>query len=159
MAGGLCALYTLAERLKHLLYRIASPTDIPLLAQMNQQLREDEQSRWQMTLPQLEDRLRDMLADDYTAMIFELNDTPVAFVLYRPVEGGIHLRQFFVSRTHRRQGFGKQIIHLLLNEIWPSDARVTLDVLVHNQRGYDFWKALGFSEYAITLERIRTAEP
>lgn len=138
-------------------YRIATHDDIPLLARMNQQLREDEQSRWQLTLPQLEDRIRDMLAQWYTVMIFEQNGVPVAFALYRPAEGGIYLRQFFVSREHRRQGLGKQAIDLLLNDIWPPEARVTLEVLVHNQRGYAFWKALGFSEYAVTLEMERSS--
>lgn len=90
--------------------------------------------------------------------IFEQHDVPVAFALYRPVEGGIYLRQFFVSREHRRQGLGKQAIHLLLNDIWPPEARVTLDVLVQNKRGYAFWKALGFSEYAVTLEMERSSK-
>ncbi len=135
-------------------YRIATLSDIPLLARMNEHLREDEQSRWNLTMEQLESRMRGLLEDDYTAAIFENGDQVVAYALYRPVEGGVYLRQFFVSRDHRRQGIGRDAIQILMAETWPPDARITLDVLVHNQRGADFWKALGFSEYAITLERI-----
>lgn len=136
-------------------YRTATPADVPLLAHMNQHLREDEGSRYQPQPPDLERRMRDLLADGYTAIIFEQDSAPVAYALYRPVEGGIYLRQFFVSRDYRRQGIGKQAVDLLMAQIWPPDARITLDVLVHNQHGLDFWKALGFSEYAVTLERVR----
>lgn len=135
-------------------YRIAALADVPLLARMNQHLREDEQSRWILTMEQLESRMRGLLEEGYTATIFEDGETPVAYALYRPVEGGIYLRQFFVSRDHRRRGIGKAAIQILLAEIWPPDTRITLDVLVQNQRAAEFWKALGFSEYAITLERI-----
>lgn len=137
-------------------YRIATPDDVPLLARMNQHLREDEQSRWELTMEQLESRMRGLLEDGYTAAIFENYDSALAYALYRPVEGGIYLRQFFVSRDHRRQGIGKAAIQQLITEIWPPDARITLDVLVQNQRAADFWKALGFSEYAITLELVKT---
>jgi ribosomal protein S18 acetylase RimI-like enzyme len=68
----------------------------------------------------------------------------------------VHLRQFFVSRDHRRQGVGRQAMTLLLQQVWPPDARISLDVLVQNQQGLAFWKALGFSEYAITLELVRS---
>jgi ribosomal protein S18 acetylase RimI-like enzyme len=139
-------------------YRIATLADVPLLARMNEHLREDEQSRWALTMEQLENRMRGLLEEGYTAAIFEDDDDVVAYALYRPVEGGIYLRQFFVSREHRRQGVGKAAIQLLMTEIWPPDARITLDVLVQNQRAADFWKALGFSEYAITLERINNTK-
>lgn len=135
-------------------YRTAGLSDVPLLAQMNQHLREDEQSRWSLTVPELERRMRDLLESGCTAIIFEIGGVPVAYALYREVEGGIHLRQFFVSRDVRRQGVGRQAFDILLKRVWRSDARITLDVLVHNQRASDFWKALGFSEYAVRLERL-----
>ena len=138
----------------NLSYRQAQPADIPLLARMNQDLRDDEQSHWQLTLPQLEDRMRTMLSQGYTAVLFELDTVPVAFALYRPTEGGAHLRQFFVERAYRRQGIGREAIGLLLTHIWPPQTRITLDVLSHNQTGYAFWQSLGFRDYAITLERL-----
>lgn len=137
-------------------YRTATLADVPLLARMNQHLREDEQSRWELTMEQLESRMRGLLEEGYTAAIFEDGEIPMAYALYRPVEGGIYLRQFFVSRDHRRQGVGRAAMQQLIDEVWPSDARITLDVLVQNHRAADFWKALGFSEYAITLELVKT---
>src|SRR5690606_32602930 len=97
----------------NLSYRQAQPADIPLLARMNQDLRDDEQSRWQLTLPQLEDRMRTMLNQGHTAVLFELDTVPVAFALYRPTESGVHLRQFFVERADRRLGIGREAIRLL----------------------------------------------
>jgi RimJ/RimL family protein N-acetyltransferase len=140
-------------------YRIATLADVPLLARMNQHLREDEQSRWVLTMAQLESRMRGLLDDDYTAVIFENSETAVAYALYQPVEGGIYLRQFFVSRDYRRRGIGREAIHLLMSDVWPPNARLTLDVLVHNQRAAAFWKAIGFSEYAITLELVQNTKP
>jgi ribosomal protein S18 acetylase RimI-like enzyme len=137
-------------------YRTATTSDVPLLARMNEHLRQDERSRWSLTMPQLEERMRRLLVDEgYIAILFEIDSESVAYALYRPVEGGIHLRQFFVSRDFRRQGVGRQAIEILLNHIWPPEARITLDVLVQNQQGQAFWKALGFSEYAVTLEMVR----
>ncbi len=137
-------------------HRQATHADIPILARMNQHLREDEQSRWSLTLSQLEDRMRQRFDEGYAAIIFELDVAAVAYALYRETEGGVHLREFFVSRDHRRQGIGKQAIAILLHEVWPASVRITLDVLVTNPSGQAFWQALGFSEYAITLELTRT---
>lgn len=136
-------------------YRPATPADVPLLAEMNRQLREDEASRYQLTKQQVEQRMTGWIQNEgYTATLFYEDHQPVAYALYKPVEGGIHMRQFFVSRAHRRQGIGQQAIELLLSEVWPPGARITLDVLIHNDRAYQFWKALGFTEYAVTLERF-----
>lgn len=138
-------------------YRLATPDDIPLLAQMNAALRQDEQSRYQPDIGQIEARMWQLLQDEgYSAVLFANDDSMVAYALYRPVESGIHLRQFYVSREHRRQGFGRQAIDLLRREVWPPDARITLDVLTHNHTAYQFWTALGFAEYAITLELVNT---
>jgi ribosomal protein S18 acetylase RimI-like enzyme len=144
-----------AESMIGLQYRLATAEDIVLLARMNRQLIEDEGHRNRMTLPELEERLRQWLANEYTAVIFEQGTTPVAYALFRPEAASIYLRQFFVERQYRRQGIGRQAMQLLLTDIWPVDRRITLEVLVHNQRGQAFWHALGFQDYAITLEMLR----
>jgi GNAT superfamily N-acetyltransferase len=138
-------------------YRTASATDVALLARMNRQLIEDEGHRNRMTLPELEERLRQWLAAAYTAVIFEQGATPVAYALFRPEAASIYLRHFFVARQYRRQGIGRQAMRLLLSEVWPAGWRITLEVLVHNQRGHAFWRTLGFQEYALTLEMLREA--
>jgi GNAT superfamily N-acetyltransferase len=136
-------------------YRVASAADAVLLARMNRQLIADEGHRNRLTLPELEERLRQWLATEYTAIIFEQDTTPVAYALFRPEAASIYLRQFFVARQYRRQGLGRQAMQLLLSDVWPAGWRITLEVLVHNQRGQAFWHAVGFQDYAITLEMLR----
>lgn len=139
-------------------FRTASLADVPLLARMNRHLREDERSRYLLSPSDLEARMRRLLEKEgYTAILFEIEDEAVAYALYREVEGGIHLRQFFVSRDHRRRGIGREAMQLLFTRIWPPQSRITVDVLVHNQQGTAFWRALGFADYAVTLERFNSA--
>ncbi len=140
-------------------YRGAVPTnaaDISLLAEMNHQLIQDEGHRNPMTVPELERRMVNFLQGEYEAVIFWLEgNLPVAYALYRRHPDSIYLRQFFVHRQYRRQGIGRQAMNLLLSEIWPRHCRITVEVLVTNTIGYEFWKSLGFEDYSITLEMPR----
>lgn len=131
--------------------RRASTTDLPLLAELNHQLIEDQQARNPMTIAQLLERMRHWLADDYEALVFEIEREPVAYAVFRPTDEGIHLRQFFVVRTQRRRGIGRDAIELLREEIAPKGTPITLEVLVHNTAGLAFWRALGFQDYSICL--------
>ncbi len=105
-----------------------------------------------MGLAELTSRLRGWLIGEYQAVIFEEVDDIVAYALYKEESDRIHLRQFFVQRDKRRSGRGRQCIGLLRSEVWPSNKRVTVDVLCHNKEGTKFWRAVGFSEYCLTLE-------
>jgi len=92
------------------------------------------------------------LLGEYQAVLFERKGVPVAYALYREEPDMIYLRQFFVDRQHRRSGVGRQAIQLLQTDVWPPAQRIRVEVLVDNRRAYDFWKAVGFADYAITLE-------
>jgi 2-amino-4-hydroxy-6-hydroxymethyldihydropteridine diphosphokinase len=132
---------------------------VPLLARLNRQLVEDEGARTRLTLDGLEDRMRGWLRGEYAAMIFELSGEPVAYALYRKTEGGTHIRQFFVVRHARRRGIGRRAMELLLKRALASEATIELGVLAHNRPALDFWKSVGFSEYVITLEKLRRPVP
>ena len=43
----------------------------------------------------------------------------------------------------------------LLEEMLLIANRIRLEVLVGNQAGRAFWRAVGFKEYAVTLELLR----
>ena len=139
-------------------YRHASVFDIKLLARLNSQLIEDQNHRGRLSLQDLEKLWRGWLAKDYKAVLFEQNSHVVAYALYRPgeshepSEANIYLRQFFVSREHRRQGVGCEAMKLLVEKIWPRGARVTVEVLAANDRAQGFFRSIGFSDYAITME-------
>jgi GNAT superfamily N-acetyltransferase len=137
-------------------FRTATDADVSLLADMNRQLILDENHRNQrLTMPELADRMRGFLRGEYQAIIFEQDAAPVAYALYRQDADGIYLRQFFVDRQQRRRGIGRQAMHILKSEVWPPGQRITVEVLVNNRVGHDFWKAVGFVDYAITLEMRR----
>lgn len=135
-------------------FRVATDADSALLAGLNRQLIADEGHRNAMTLSELEERMRGWLRGMYHAIIFELAAYPAAYALYRDDPDGIYLRQFFVDRQQRRAGIGRQAIALLRAEIWPPGRRVTVEALATNRRGYAFWTALGFHDYAVTLELL-----
>ena len=135
-----------------LTFRPATPADCPLLAELNHQLIRDEGHRNPMTIPQLEARMRTWLADAYRAVLFEEAGAVVAYALFREQPEEIYLRQLFVVRGRRRQGLGRQAVGLLRAHVWPKAKRLTVEVLVANEPAVAFWRAVGYSDYSLTLE-------
>lgn len=135
-------------------YRTAVDADLPLLAELNRQLIEDEEHANPMTVEELEQRMRGWLARVYTAVVFVSDGTEVGYALYRTDNAGIHLRQFFIRREHRRRGHGRAAMDVLFRRIWPAGTMVTLEALSRNRSALAFWRALGFEDYAITLRRF-----
>ena len=132
----------------------ATPEDAPVLAEMNRLLIQDEGHRNPMTLPELESRMRAWLVGEYEAVLFEHESHPVAYALYRQDQDSIYLRQLFVEREQRRRGIGRQAMSLLFAEVWPAGTRISVEVLVKNRGAHNFWRAMGFGDYAVTLEKI-----
>ena len=134
--------------------RRAVMMDADLLGEMNRRLIQDEGHRNAMTIPELQQRMRDWLAGEYQAFLFENAGCAVAYALFCEEPSHVYLRQFFVERDHRRQGFGGEAIRILRNQFWPIGKRLTVDVLSANQGGIAFWKKIGYREYAVTLEIV-----
>lgn len=135
----------------NLSWRTASDSDIGLLAEWNHQLIRDESHRNPMTPAQLAQRMHKWLHAEYRAVLFSTHE-PVAYALYKKEETSIYLRQFFVRRDMRRSGLGRAAFSILKHEIWPSDIRLTVDVLCQNQGGVAFWRSVGYRDYSLTLE-------
>jgi ribosomal protein S18 acetylase RimI-like enzyme len=135
-----------------LTYRPARLADTILLARMNRQLIEDEAHGSFMTIPELVSRMRLWLSREFQGVLFERDGEVVAYAVYRLEQGAVYLRQFFVSRQHRRQGIGRAAMHILLHGIFPRRARVTVEVLYDNHTAHEFWRAVGFKDFAVTLE-------
>lgn len=138
-----------------LAYRVATSADVPVLARMNQQLIEDEGHRNPVHLSELETSMRSMLDGNYTATLFEIGEHVVAYALWRDEPDWLYLRQFFVARDYRRRGIGAQAVRVLTDEVLPGEKRVRVNVLIGNQPGLEFWRAVGFADYLITLELDR----
>jgi GNAT superfamily N-acetyltransferase len=137
-------------------HRVATFGDIPTLARMNQQLIEDEGHRDRLSLHQLEARMRSLLDGDYTATLFEWDSQIVAYGLWRDEPDWVYLRQFFVARDCRRRGIGAHAARLLTDEVLPADKRIRVNVLIGNRPALEFWRAVGFVDYLITLEMERS---
>ena len=105
-----------------------------------------------MTIPQLEQRMRDFIAGEYQAIIYEEVGEVVAYALFRERPEEIYLRQLFVVRHRRRDGIGRRAVELLRSEIWPKNKRLTVEVLIANKSAVAFWRAIGYADYALTLE-------
>jgi GNAT superfamily N-acetyltransferase len=139
----------MAEELK---FRFATQSDVSWLAKMNQELICDEGHRNKMTLPELEQRMSDFLQSEYDAVITSLGQNDIGYALYRQDPEWLYLRQIFIIKTMRSKGFGRRFIEWLKNNPWRDCKRIRTDVLVGNIVGTDFWKAVGFKEYCITME-------
>ncbi len=122
------------------------------MAELNHQLIRDEGHRNPMTVPQLEQRMRDFLAGEYRAVIYEESGEVVAYALFREQPEEIYLRQLFVVRHRRRQGIGRRAMEILRSKVWPKTKRLTVEVLVANQGAVAFWRAAGYRDHCLTLE-------
>jgi hypothetical protein len=45
---------------------------------------------------------------------------------------------------------------VLTDEVWPADRPISVDVLIGNRSALEFWRAVGFVDYLITLEMERS---
>ena len=135
-------------------YRFAVESDAPLLADINQQLIQDEWGGGGMPLASLEARMRRWIEEDeYRAILFQEEGATVAYSLVSIDEDSAYIRHFFVLHEHRGRGIGRRAIETLLRDIIPEGLRITLDVLASNRVGHRFWLAAGFTDYAIRMER------
>jgi GNAT superfamily N-acetyltransferase len=133
--------------------RFASDADVDLLARLNHELIADEGGDNPMTIAQLGTRITEWLAGRYQAVLFETSEgEPLAYALFRDDGETLFLRQFFVVRAYRQTGVGRAAMQRLLNEVFPPEKRLLVEVLSKNARGLAFWHALGFSDYFVTLE-------
>lgn len=140
--------------------RKATINDITALAEMNQQLIEDEHSRNPLNVGQLKLRMQAWLDGNWSAVMIYKNDDLIGYLLYQqreddyePDQRLIFVRQFFVQRAYRRRGIGRQAFEQITEQYFPSDTKVMLDVLATNPEALRFWEDLGFTQYAMSLHR------
>ena len=131
-----------------------SAKDVPLLAAMNRQLIEDEQSANAMNLEQLEKRMEGFLSSEYSAYFFEdgqteSSDKIVGYALVRNTAAPLYLRQFYIKSECRRKHLGSLAFKFLLEHL-KTDT-IDIDVLPWNERGMSFWKRMGFAETCISM--------
>jgi ribosomal protein S18 acetylase RimI-like enzyme len=134
-----------------LLHRFAGDQDLDLQAEWNHQLIRDEGHCNPMTVPELKKRLEGWLVGEYKAVLFSLANEVVAYALYRETSDELYLRQLFVSRDRRRKGIGRAAMKILMVQIWPKK-RLTVEVLCKNTTAIEFYRSLGYQDYALAME-------
>lgn len=136
--------------------RPIQPSDLKLVSGWNRQLQIDEGATV-MELEAILDRLHRWLECDYEAVVFELDDAPVGYALFRPTDpdlkapNGLYLRQFFIATRHRRRGIGTAAFREFTTQV-VRGRRLVLEVLESNPGGQNFWKSLGLARYSTTFE-------
>lgn len=139
----------------YLTWRRPANDDLPVLAQLNKRLIDDEQSTNRLSVNELELRMRAWLnSGEYDALLFDETGHTVAYALYQQRIDSVFLRQFYVEQFARRRGVGREAIRLLTGEIFPPGLRLTLDVLITNDRARSFWSAVGFTPYSMMMETV-----
>ncbi len=132
-------------------YKHATLHDAPRLARMNLELIQATAHRNPMNQEQLKQRMAQWLTKEYTAIQFLLENEAIGYALYRQDPEWVYLRQIYIEKPYRQQGYGKQAILWLHNNVWKKQ-RLRIEVLSKNDPAICFWKALGFEEYALTME-------
>jgi GNAT superfamily N-acetyltransferase len=141
-----------------LVVRPADETDLPLLAQMNKRLIEDEGSRNPMSLDQLAERMRSWLRGDWEVRLFATGAGVAGYAVYQtrydeyfPEQTVVYLRQFYIEQEMRRRGLGTAAFRALAAEHFPPGSTIVIDVLASNPRGAEFWRHVGFQPYCTTM--------
>ncbi|SFL34553.1 Protein N-acetyltransferase, RimJ/RimL family [Paenibacillus sp. 1_12] len=142
----------------NLMIREAAMGDLKEIARMNKELIEDEHSQNPMQVDELEQRMKDFLSNNWSVDLLYSSEEIVGYALYQfrvnPFNQElkeVYLRQYFISRAHRNKGYGSEGIRLLIDQRFNA-AEITIDVLMSNPKGMNFWKKVGFQPYCSTMK-------
>ena len=132
--------------------RAARADEFERLVAWNVELVRDEGNDSGLTAADIEPRLREWLATDYRASVFEVDGEPFGYAIHRELADITHLRHFHVEARFRRRGLGRQAVAILRNEVFPRDRRLLVEALVSNTAGIAFWEAVGFAKRYVGLQ-------
>jgi predicted acetyltransferase len=125
--------------------------NLPLLAELNKQLYEDEKNDNIPKINILEERLKYAMEQGSKAYLFIDSDKVIGYALVRTQVSPYYLSHFFICRNMRKKHFGTIAFNQLMNEL--NIDSIDLDVFCWNQRGQEFWKSLGFKERCIIMRK------
>lgn len=123
--------------------------DVPMLAELNKQLIDDEKSDNPMSINELKNRMSEFLNTEYSAYFFIVHSQVIGYALVKNTVEPIYLRQFLIDRKYREKHYGKQAFQMLMQHLGLK--RIDIEVLPWNQIGYSFWKNCGFKELSIAM--------
>ncbi|HKP96974.1 MAG TPA: GNAT family N-acetyltransferase [Fibrobacteria bacterium] len=134
-------------------YKLAVPADAAILAPMNKRMIEDSGHRNPMTVPELETRMETWLArGEYQVVYAEEDGDILGYALFKREPDHVHVRQLFIERNKRTRGYGRMLFQWAERNLWAG-GRIRMEVLADNRMGLAFWKAMGFQDYALMMEK------
>jgi ribosomal protein S18 acetylase RimI-like enzyme len=133
-------------------YRWAGSEDAEALGAMNADLIRDEGHRNSMARSALVERMRGFLGGGYRALIASDEKSTLGYLLARDDGDYLYLRQLYIVPEARRHGIGRALAEELART-WGMGRRLRIEVLSGNTTAITFWHAIGFGDYALTLER------
>ena len=140
-------------------FRFATVADIAVLAPLNAQLLADEGNPNPLSLPELQARMLGWLSSkDYRALVFEADGQIAGYALYRHEPDHVYLRQFFVVPALRRSGVGKAALAWLWANDWQKAPCLRLELLSQNSAAQGFWRAVGLTDFYVTMEMKRPGQ-
>ncbi len=138
--------------------KTAQQDDLTILAMMYRQLRTDAKYRSSLSLEKLQHKMSNFISKDgWTASLFYDEGQVIGYCLWQEKSDAVYIRQFWIMRSQRRQGYGRKFFTSLQAEQWDKK-RLKLEVLYPNTRGESFWHAVGFVPYSVTYELEITDE-
>lgn len=129
--------------------QVCSKADIELLADLNRQLIEDEEYDVRLGIEKLKERMGGFLEDGYRAYFFKEHGKVRGYALVDFKREPLYLRHYFICRDCRRLGYGTACFKKLLAMLETD--KIDIEVMFWNNRGYGFWKFLGFKERSIYM--------
>ena len=134
-----------------IILRFAAADEAPLLATMNIELAQDVDYRRPLPEPAFyRRRMDELLAEGYRAVIFEESGEVAAYALFIDRGDEIYLQQFYVRRSFRRRGLGREAMRMLI-DTWPRDRALVVDTFANNSAALAFWRAVGYRDYQVVL--------
>ncbi len=135
--------------IERIILKLAAHDDLDILACMNKNLIEDEKHDNKMNVAQLRDRMKGFIDSNYDAYLFMKDSEVVGYALVDMSREPLYIRHFYISREHRRCGYGRIALSELLQLLCTN--RVDIEVMYWNEVGISFWKSMGFKERSIYM--------
>ncbi len=92
------------------------------------------------------------LATKYKAIVYEQNGAILGYALFRHDADYTYLRQMYVIAQARRRGIGRALVAWMIENVPLTHRRLRIEVLINNAVAVEFWRAIGFRDYCLTME-------
>lgn len=128
---------------------IATEKDCAELGIMNRVMADDGGANNNMTVLELQERMKEFIKTNYVAVLFVVNGERVGYSLIDKTCNPMFIRQFFIKSEYRRKGYGTAAFKEILR--YFNIDQISLSVLESNIIGQKFWASCGLKPYEIIM--------